>query len=102
LGFYGFTQRSGIDFAEAFSPVVKPTTVRAILSLALSCSWPIHQLNVNNALLHGTLSETIYCAQPAGFEDHSHRDYICQLNQCLYGLKWAPMAWYNRYAFYLL
>jgi hypothetical protein len=62
---------------------VKPTTVRAILSLALSCSWPIHQLNVNNALLHGTLSETIYCAQPSGFEDHSHPDCICQLNQCL-------------------
>jgi histone deacetylase 1/2 len=31
----GFTQRPGIDFAETFSPVVKPATVRTVLSLAL-------------------------------------------------------------------
>jgi hypothetical protein len=45
----GFTQRPGIDFLETFSPVVKPATVRTVLSLALSHSWPIHQLDVNNA-----------------------------------------------------
>jgi len=38
----GFTQRPGIDFDETFSPVVKPATVRTVLSLALSRSWPIH------------------------------------------------------------
>jgi hypothetical protein len=29
----GFTQRPGVDFAETFSPVVKPATVRTVLSL---------------------------------------------------------------------
>ena len=38
----GFTQRPGIDFDETFSPVVKPATVRTVLSLALSCGWPVH------------------------------------------------------------
>jgi histone deacetylase 1/2 len=60
----GFTQRPGIDFTETFSPVVKPATVRTVMSLALSRSWPIHQLDVNNAFLQGTLSETVYYAQP--------------------------------------
>jgi histone deacetylase 1/2 len=32
----GFTQRPGIDFDETFSPVVKPATMRTVLSLALS------------------------------------------------------------------
>ena len=32
----GFTQRPSIDYDETFSPVVKPVTVRTVLSLALS------------------------------------------------------------------
>ena len=52
----GFTRRPGVDFDETFSPVVKPATVRTVLSLALSRRWPIHQLDVKNAFLHCTLS----------------------------------------------
>jgi len=98
----GFTQRPGIDFAETFSPVVKPAIVRTVLSLALSRSWPVHQLDVNNAFLQGNRSEMVYCAQPSGFEDSAHPDYVCRLNRSLYGLKQAPRAWYSRFASHLL
>jgi hypothetical protein len=98
----GFTQRLDIDFSEIFSLVVKPATVQTVLSLALLHRWPIHQLDVNNAFLQGTLSETLYCVQPTGFEDSTHLDYVCRLNRSLYGLKHAPFAWYNRFASHLL
>jgi hypothetical protein len=53
----GFTQHPDIDFDETFSLVVKLATIRVVLCLAISQSWPIHQLDVKNAFLHGNLDE---------------------------------------------
>ena len=82
--------------------MVKPATVRTVLTLALSHSWPIHQLDVKNAFLHGTLTETVYCSQPTSFVDPAQPKMVCRLNKSLYGLKQAPRAWYSRFASYLL
>lgn len=71
-----FLSVAGVDFDETFSLVVKPATVRTVLSLALSRHWPIHQLDVKIAFLHGTLSEIVYCAQPSGFEDPAHPEFV--------------------------
>jgi Reverse transcriptase (RNA-dependent DNA polymerase) len=62
----GYTQEEGLDFTETFSPVIKPTTIRIILSLAVTEKWDIRQLDINNAFLHGDLSKTIYMSQPPG------------------------------------
>jgi hypothetical protein len=97
----GFTQRLGVDYDETFSPVVKFATFRVVLSLALSWNWAIHQLDVKNAFLHGTLTETVYCSQPTGFVDAANPDLVCRLNCSLYGLKQAPRAWYSRFTTYL-
>ncbi|GKB48978.1 ribonuclease H-like domain-containing protein [Tanacetum coccineum] len=35
------SQQLGVDFDETFSPVVKPATVRTVLSLVVSRKWPI-------------------------------------------------------------
>ncbi|GJQ96400.1 ribonuclease H-like domain-containing protein [Tanacetum coccineum] len=91
----------GVDVDETFSLVVKPGTIRTVLSLAISRHWPVHQLDVKNAFLHGDLAETVYMHQPLGFRDPEHPDYVCLLQRSLYGLKQAPRAWFQRFAAYI-
>ncbi|CAJ2641560.1 unnamed protein product [Trifolium pratense] len=94
----GSNQQTGVDCGETFSPVVKPATIRTVLSIAISKSWCLHQLDVKNAFLHGNINETVYMHQPPGFRDPQHPDYVCLLKKSLYGLKQAPRAWYQRFA----
>jgi histone deacetylase 1/2 len=92
----GFTQQYGIDYGDTFSPVVKPATVRLVLSLAISRGWSLRQVDVSNAFLHGFLSEDVYMQQPPGFEDDRFPSHVCKLQRALYGLKQSPRAWYAR------
>ena len=97
----GKSQRDGIDCDETFSLVVKPASIRGVLSIALAKSWSIHQLDVKNAFLHGYLNETVYMHQPLGFRSTTHPNYVCRLRKSLYGLKQAPRAWYQRFSNYV-
>ncbi|GJY66248.1 ribonuclease H-like domain-containing protein [Tanacetum coccineum] len=65
----GRNQQYGVDCSDTFSPVVKPATIRTVLSLALARNWLVHQLDVKNAFLNGDLTETIYMYQPSSFMD---------------------------------
>ncbi|KAJ1698573.1 hypothetical protein LUZ63_007085 [Rhynchospora breviuscula] len=98
----GYTQEEGIDYFETFSLVIRPKTVRIVLSIAISNAWPLHQLDVNNAFLHRELEETVYMQQPPGFSDPMHPTFVCKLNKALYGLKQAPSAWFHKLKAFLI
>ena len=75
--------------------MVKPVTIRVVLTLALSHGWKLFQIDMNNAFLDGLLKEYVFMTQPLGFEV-AYRSLVWKLNKALYGLKQAPRQWFDR------
>nr|AAP21414.1 putative polyprotein [Oryza sativa Japonica Group]ABF99446.1 retrotransposon protein, putative, unclassified [Oryza sativa Japonica Group] len=93
----GYSQTYGIDYDETFAPVAKMGTVRALVSCAVNFGWPLHQLDVKNAFLHGDLHEEVYMEIPPGFGNSQTVGKVCKLKKSLYGLKQSPRAWFDRF-----
>ena len=74
----GYSQQCGIDFNETFSPVVKPTTIRITLTIALYRNWIIKQIDVNNAFLNGELQEELYMELPQGPDEATSKGMVCK------------------------
>eukprot|EP00253_Pinus_taeda_P023450 PITA_23450 len=83
----GFAQKNGIDFDEIFSPIVKMTSIRTILSLVVAEDLHLEQLDVMTTFLHGDLEEEIYMQQPQGYEVKGREKIVCRLKKILHGLK---------------
>jgi hypothetical protein len=76
--------------------MVKAADIRLVLSVAVSNGWGMRQLNVQNTFLHGILEEKVYMKQPLRYESLKNLDFVCRLNNAIYGLKQALRDWYAR------
>lgn len=97
----GFHQKQGLDYTETFSPVVKHSTIRVVIALAVHHNWQIRQLDVQNDFLHGVLSEDVYMRQPSGFQDPNFPHYVCKLLKSIYGLRQSSRTWFKKFSDYL-
>ena len=73
----GFTQEYEIDYEETFAPVVRISSVRALLAVAAASKWDLFQMDVKNAFLNGDLSEEVYMQPPPGLSVDSNK--VCHL-----------------------
>jgi len=56
----GWNQKKGINYNEIFSPVVRHTSIRVLLSFVALVDVEVEQLDVKTAFLHGELKKEIY------------------------------------------
>ena len=98
----GYAQAYGIDYKDTFSPVVKFTSIRAILAFAVQEGLIVHQMDVVTAFLNGILEEEIYIKQPEGFVASGSETKVLKLRRSIYGLKQSPRCWNKVFSDYLL
>lgn len=98
----GYAQKEGVDYNEIFSPVVKHTSIRVLLSAVAHGDLELEQLDVKTAFLHGDLEEEIYMRQPEGYKVEGKEDHVYRLRKSIYGLKQSPRQWYKRFDSFML
>lgn len=92
----GYTQEYGIDYKETYSPVVRYSTIRTLMAMAVNLGLHIDHMDVKTAFLNGELQETVYMEQPRGYKVNGKENHVFKLNKALYGLKQASKAWYDK------
>lgn len=92
----GFQQTRGMDQLDTFTLVVKPITIRVILTLAVTYQWVVHQIDINNVFLNFNMLEDVYISQPQCFVDKTKPQFVCKLNKTFYVLKQTPRFWFEK------
>ena len=94
----GYGQKEGVDYNEAFSPVVRHISINVLLSLVATLyMMELEQLDVKTAFLHRILDECILMQQLVGFKVKGKENFVSILKRPFYGLKLSPRQWYKRF-----
>lgn len=86
----GFSQQYGLDYDQVFAPVVRPASIRLLLSIAGTRKLSVRQFDVQTAFLNGNLKEEIYMKMPEGMQEENK---VIRLHKAIYGLKQAARSW---------
>jgi Reverse transcriptase (RNA-dependent DNA polymerase)/gag-polypeptide of LTR copia-type/Integrase core domain len=89
----GFTQRSGWDYDQTYSPVARLETMRIVLAVAAHHQWDLWQIDFETAYLNGTLDHEIYIKPPKCTKVEEGE--VLRLRKALYGLKQSGRQWHK-------
>ena len=92
----GYTQQPGINYDETYAPTARFESICIILLLATVHDWNFSGIDIENAFVEGTLSETIYMMLPEDvFRNPDGSSVVVRLLKTLYGLKQASRVFYK-------
>lgn len=86
----GCHQKKGVDYNETYSPVIRHTSIRYLLSIAVKYDLDIDHMDAITAFLQGELFEDIYIKKPEGFRCD---EKVLKLQKSIYGLKQSSRLW---------
>ena len=92
----GFSQVFEKDFYETYSLTTRLSTIRILMSLAISNGYQLKQMDIKIAYLNAPIEEDVVIKQPEGFEllDENGKPFVCKLKKNLYGLKQSGRNWF--------
>ena len=92
----GFSQKYGTDYDEVFAPVVRQSSLKALLTIAGHKNLIVKHFDAKTAFLNGVLSNEVYMQLPEGYKAIQNEEIVCRLRKGLYGLKQAAKLWYDK------
>jgi hypothetical protein len=94
LNVHGGTQIKNVHFWETYSPVVKWSSIRLFLTLAVVKGWHTRQVDFVLAYPQADIETELYMEIPQGFEfEGSKKTHCLRLLKNLYGQKQAGRVW---------
>ncbi|MBW0541832.1 hypothetical protein O181_081547 [Austropuccinia psidii MF-1] len=90
----GFTQTANVDFERTYSPTGRLNSLRTLIAFAERNDLLFHQIDIKSAFLNAPLAECVYLSIPQWLNQYQ-RNFCLKLKKAIYGLKQAPLAWYD-------
>ncbi|MBW0485650.1 hypothetical protein O181_025365 [Austropuccinia psidii MF-1] len=90
----GFHEIKGLDYLSTFSPTGKISSLMVLISHAAAHDFQFHQMDVKSAFLNAPLNKDLTLKIRDGI-NKDPKTKVLRLHKTIYGLKQAPLAWYN-------
>ncbi|MBW0463019.1 hypothetical protein O181_002734 [Austropuccinia psidii MF-1] len=90
----GYTQTNGLDYNKTFAPTGCLNSLRTLIDYTVNNNLEFHQIDIKSPFLNAPLTETVYLSIPQGIKLDPRKKCL-RLNKGIYGLKQAPLAWYQ-------
>ncbi|MBW0515824.1 hypothetical protein O181_055539, partial [Austropuccinia psidii MF-1] len=90
----GFAQTPGVDFGKTYAPMGRLNSLRCLISHLVFNGLEFHQVEIKSSFLNASLIYTVFLSIPQGL-DVDNIKFCLFLKKAIYGLKQAPLVWYD-------